>query len=81
MLSFFRRDTNSKIGTWIMAAILPSGMRAVSTEISAETGATGRTVGISRDRLISNDGMNERVRIVIDECVRAGLDRVDPLGR
>jgi len=42
----------------------PSADRNPDAKVHPETGAAGRTIGISRDRLISNDGMNERVRIV-----------------
>src|SRR5258706_5972107 len=42
----------------------PSADRNPDAKVHPEADVAGRTVGISRDRLIGADGMNERVRIV-----------------
>src|SRR5438045_2330433 len=42
----------------------PSADRNPDAKVHPEADLAGRTIGISRDRLIGNDGMEERVRIV-----------------
>ena len=42
----------------------PSADRNPDAKVHPELDVAGRTIGISRDRLIANDGMEERVRIV-----------------
>ena len=42
----------------------PSADRNPDAKVHPEVDVAGRTVGISRDRLIGNDGLDERVRIV-----------------
>ena len=42
----------------------PSADRNPDAKVHPDVDAAGRTIGISRDRLIGNDGMEERVRIV-----------------
>src|SRR6185295_6385666 len=42
----------------------PSADRNPDAKVHPDLDVAGRTIGISRDRLIGNDGMEERVRIV-----------------
>ena len=42
----------------------PSADRNPDAKVHPDLGVAGRTIGISRDRLIGDDGMEERVRIV-----------------
>jgi pilus assembly protein CpaB len=60
-------------GSGFMAAILPSGMRAVSTEISAESGAGGFILPNDRVDVIMTRRMKDPLRPEIPEIVRSDV--------
>ncbi|WP_291625679.1 Flp pilus assembly protein CpaB, partial [Bradyrhizobium sp.] len=67
-------------GSGFMAAILPSGMRAVSTEISAETGAGGfilpndRVDIVLTRRLKNPDGVNgDNNDLIVSEVILSNI--------
>lgn len=66
-------------GSGFMAAILPSGMRAVSTEISAETGAGGfilpndRVDIVLTRRLKSPDAVNGGNELILSEVILSNI--------
>ncbi|NUS19904.1 MAG: Flp pilus assembly protein CpaB [Mesorhizobium sp.] len=66
-------------GSGFMAAILPSGMRAVSTEISAETGAGGfilpndRVDIVLTRRLKNPDGTNGGNDLILSEVILSNI--------
>ena len=66
-------------GSGFMAAILPSGMRAVSTEISAETGAGGfilpndRVDIVLTRRLKNPDGANGGNDLILSEAILTNI--------
>lgn len=66
-------------GSGFMAAILPSGMRAVSTEISAETGAGGfilpndRVDIVLTRRLKNPDGANGDNDLIVSEVILSNI--------
>ena len=66
-------------GSGFMAAILPSGMRAVSTEISAETGAGGfilpndRVDIVLTRRLKNPDGANGGNDLILSEVILSNI--------
>ncbi len=66
-------------GSGFMAAILPSGMRAVSTEISAETGAGGFILPNDRVDILltrrnkNSDGNNSSGEVVSSETILSNI--------
>ena len=65
-------------GSGFMAAILPTGMRAVSTEISPETGAGGfilpnDRVDVILSRRLKNPDRNDPTDIVVSEVILANV--------
>ena len=59
----------------------PSADRNPDAKVHPELDVAGRTIGISRDRLIGNDGLEERVRIVNHAEVSAIGRRTPRSGR
>jgi pilus assembly protein CpaB len=65
-------------GSGFMAAILPTGMRAVSTEISAETGAGGfilpnDRVDVILSRRLKNPDRTDPTDVVVSEIILSNL--------